>query len=446
MADYAVCRARCQPRETWRDSVAQFAARWERWKHGVGLIDFTDMIELAQRCPPPGSPTVLMVDEAQDHSRLELDLLRAWARRAGRLIIVGDPWQALYTWRGAYPQMFGSDKLREADCEVLSQSYRVPRAVHDVATRWVTQLSDYRPIDYASRAEDGAVSELGATWRYPGPVLDLAERQLADGQTVMITGACSYMLTPVLAEARRQGLPFANPWRVKRGDWNPLKRSRGVTMADRIMSLLKLVGGKPAVDDFDFGHNAGQSELTWSTTDIHRWVDVLQAKGLLVKGTKSRLAELARGCDSISETLVSLDDLRGWFALNDGAMRVLTQVAEGTASADELLVWWESHMLAAKRKTVQFPLRVLRERGQQALTERPRLFIGTVHSFKGAEADTVILFPDLSPQGYQAWIQRGEAMDSVVRLFYVALTRARQSVVVCAAAGGLSVPLGAWVN
>ena len=44
----------------------------------------------------------------------------------------------------------------------------------------------------------------------------------------------------------------------------------------------------------------------------------------------------------------------------------------------------------------------------------------------------MIVYPDLSPSGYRAWMLP-EARDSVVRLFYVAVTRAREKLVICQA-------------
>jgi ATP-dependent exoDNAse (exonuclease V) beta subunit len=98
------------------------------------------------------------------------------------------------------------------------------------------------------------------------------------------------------------------------------------------------------------------------------------------------------------------------------------------------LDWLEGHILAAKAKAAEFPLRAVRKRGPTVLDEEPRLFIGTCHSFKGAEADVVIVFPDLSPQGYTQWVTGHR--DSIVRLMYVAFTRAREELVLCGAATG----------
>ena len=98
--EYSRQRAAVIPRDRWPRNVHGFAAAWEAWKDETGRLDFTDLIELA-RTPDP-TPDVIVVDEAQDLSHLEFQLLRRWAESAEQLVLVGDPWQSLYTWRGAY--------------------------------------------------------------------------------------------------------------------------------------------------------------------------------------------------------------------------------------------------------------------------------------------------------------------------------------------------------
>lgn len=79
------------------------------------------------------------------------------------------------------------------------------------------------------------------------------------------------------------------------------------------------------------------------------------------------------------------------------------------------------------------------------LLKQPRVIVGTVHSVKGGEADCVYLFPDMSPAGYAQWGSgRSMASGSVYRLFYVGMTRARETLVLCAPASQRAVewPVG----
>jgi superfamily I DNA/RNA helicase len=95
-----------------------------------------------------------------------------------------------------------------------------------------------------------------------------------------------------------------------------------------------------------------------------------------------------------------------------------------------MLAWLRARLLASKAKAAEFPMAVA-ARGGGRLRGAPKCFVGTVHSFKGSEADHVFLFPDLSPAGMREWTAGGVARDSVIRTFYVGLTRARSSVYIC---------------
>lgn len=464
-AAYHLRRARMTPREEWSNGIVRFAEDWEGWKQEAGLLDFSDVIEHARDIGPPGEPDVIYVDEAQDHSRLELELLRAWAERAGSLVLVGDPWQALYTWRGAHPAMF--DGVR--DREILSQSFRVPRAVHGLACSWIRELSTWEPIEYRPRDADGSAVLLDACWQDPDPIVSLAEEHLEAGRTVMVMATCDYMLSPVIGVLRSRGMPFAQPWRLKHGGWNPLRGGTGTTMAERLLSLVKPIEGNrnrnkmhgiidsDDPDSFDFGANVADDDALdaefgipsariWSPADVARWAVVMRAKGVIRRGMKKDMeAVLAETRETaVSMTLMAQHDFDCWFESEAAAF--LVGVLRGRVERDALIAWWLERLLPPKQQAARFPCSVLRCRGRQALTDEPRLYIGNIHSFKGAQADVVILFPDLSGKGWRAWNESVEGRDSVVRQVYVGLTRARESVFVCRPAGSECASVWEWLN
>ena len=61
--------------------------------------------------------------------------------------------------------------------------------------------------------------------------------------------------------------------------------------------------------------------------------------------------------------------------------------------------------------------------GIDGLRKKPNITVGTIHSVKGGEADHVILFPDLPPAALDSW--HSGRRDAIIRLFYVAITRAK---------------------
>ena len=61
------------------------------------------------------------------------------------------------------------------------------------------------------------------------------------------------------------------------------------------------------------------------------------------------------------------------------------------------------------------------------------------NSVKGGEADCCYLFPDVSRAGMREYLTAGEPRDSVYRLMYVGMTRAKESLILCAPSSNLSV-------
>lgn len=448
MREYQNLRARMTARSLWPRTVLGFAAEWEQWKAATGAIDFTDMIEMALNDggPAPGCPEVILADEAQDHSALELALLKDWGQQAGALILTGDPWQAIFCWRGAHPEMFLDTTIPDDHRRVLSQSYRVPRRVHAAAMAWIRSLSTWTAIKYNPRDAEGAMGKCRATWKRPEPAVEDAQRYAAEGKSVMLLASCGYQLRPLLAVLRKQGVPFCHPWRRDRADWNPLGTGKEVSMASRILDLLRL--DMPTW---------GEQSRWWTPREVHNWASVLRADGVLRRGAKALLAEAAADGDRQAPVDAAFMDARfepeAWWDLFD--LLQARWPGGGGGDLGAVTDWWKEKLLGAKVRAANYPLRIVLARGPAELIARPccrgdrdcaacnggRIHVGTVHSFKGAECDVVFLFPDLSPAGWRQWAAGGLQRDEVVRMIYVAMTRARERLALCQAQSAMAVDL-----
>jgi len=116
----------------------------------------------------------------------------------------------------------------------------------------------------------------------------------------------------------------------------------------------------------------------------------------------------------------------------------LTDEAIGAGLLGDL-EWLRNNLLAARQKGAEFAIRVAEAHGAETLTKTPQVITGTIHSVKGGEADVVYLFPDLSYAGMNEWI--GGGASAVRRLFYVGMTRAKESLILCQPASSRSVVL-----
>lgn len=409
LSAYRLARSRMTARENLKPAVAKFAAAWDQWKQKRNYVDFTDLIEraLSGVAVAPGDPQVIMVDEAQDHDTLEMALIRKWGRYAERIYIVGDPDQSIYEWRGSDPRAFMASPVAPENRIVLSQSYRVSPPVHRMAARWIAQIRDRETVEYRPRQSPGQVRRIYSGHKRPAGVLRDLEQYLRAGKSVMILAACAYMLQGVTAELRAAGIPFHNPYRRKQGAWNPLRAARGHSATDRVLAYLR-----PDDDAWPEGHRL------YNYGDLRLWTEPLKADGVLIRGMKEHIRMRP------AEEPVSIGDLIGMFT---------PEAWERIRELD--LDWYLAHTLKTRRRAVEFPITITRRRGAGDLRKKPQVIVGTIHSVKGGEADAVYLFPDLAPAAYAEWTAAGAARDPLIRLFYVAMTRAAEDLILCAPSG-----------
>jgi superfamily I DNA/RNA helicase len=116
-------------------------------------------------------------------------------------------------------------------------------------------------------------------------------------------------------------------------------------------------------------------------------------------------------------------------------------MAAWEGSYHDLLAWWQARIMADASERAKYPAEIAARRGPQALVETPQVVVGTIHSVKGGQADVVYLFPDISQAGDAQYARGGVARDSVIRLFYVGATRARERLYICQRESGMAVTI-----
>jgi DNA helicase II / ATP-dependent DNA helicase PcrA len=409
-------RAQMIPSETWEPQLQGFHAKWQQFKQDTGSIDFTDMIDLAylHTLAPPLPCDVLFADECQDMTRLELALVRKWGASCQHTVLAGDDDQAIYWFKGALADAFLNPPIPAQDKRVLDQSYRVPRAVVAYANHWIRDVQVREEKDYAPRAVDGELKyEPSIQFALPTSILRHIEKDLArtvtlpDGSTrpytVQILATCSYMLDKLKYELRRQGIPFANKYRAYRGDWNPLRPSKGIGIGQRFLAYMAPY----------------RNQEPWTTESLPLWVAMVKADEVLARGAKTAIAGL-RG-----ERPLHIDQLSKWF--DPDALRAGLRAAENGDAK-----WLLAHTLPNYAAMLDYPAKIMDRYGLETLTEEPALTIGTIHSVKGSQADAVYIYPDISPSGFHQWQAYGsDAHDSIIRTFYVGFTRAYEKLVLC---------------
>jgi hypothetical protein len=280
--------------------------------------------------------------------------------------------------------------------------------------KWIKRLSDYHPVEYLPRDEDGEVRKIGCNWKQPDQLVRILKRDMDEGATSMVIATCAFQMNPTIEVLRKHGMPFWNKWRKTRGDWNPIDRSRAGSTTSKLAAF--------AINDFNNG--------LWTLKAFSGVIGMMKKKGLL---TRDGAEMLDAECESTPDEKVTFYDLNRW--LEPDAVTVIQSLVRDN-SPERFLEWIEEGILASHRKAIAYPMEVARKHGIQSLAKDPSISVGTIHSVKGGEADRVYYFPDLSASGRLEYIAGGERRDNVIRMFYVAMTRARSRLTLCAPASG----------
>jgi superfamily I DNA/RNA helicase len=416
LAAYDMLRSQLTPPEAMPADVRRFAAAWDGWKREATAVDYTDMIFMAlqqalEGQKAPGSPRVLISDEAQDMTPLETALLLAWG--APHTIFALDDDQAINEWRGgdAGPILLMEDS---DDCAItdtpLEQSWRIPAAVHMIAQTWIEQCSFRRDKEYRPRDYDGRAYAV----RYPIEHQATAEAIANDvhaGRSVMAIASCEYMLRVLISNLRRLGVPYANRYRPAEGRWNPLYSATGMTTAERLYRYLVL-------DE----RALGADSRLWTGDDVRAWLELVGVKeARLAKGAKAKAKNFPAGELDVAQVIGMFADEDAFGDATEPSLNWLLNAAKGIKGMVGT---------ATEPGKLDYPARIATQFGPAALVDEPLCTVGTIHSVKGAEADVVYLSPSLSPAGHSEWMRSRRGRDATRRLMYVGLTRAKQTCVV----------------
>jgi len=400
------------PMKQWPKDQIAFCNKWGEFKREIDCMDFTDLIEkgLNEFDKAPNNPNVIFVDEAQDFTKLQLSLVRKWGEHSDWIILVGDDDQTIFEFTGADPTAFLDPPIDARFKTVLKQSWRVPHAVLSRSMDLIKEVSRREIKEYAPRKEkDGsvAVGEVrdlhSMTYNDALQIVELACEYTDQGYSVMILGSCSYMLEPVKRKLRDKAIPFHNPYRIKRGDWNPLHHQT------TLINFLE----------------SGIDENYWNVAQFVSW-----AKHLRVgDGTSGLVRNI--GNKGIKRLQLAIEDMEPGLHTCREVFADLVAPNGVQQALDRNINWFMNNISEAKKKVLEYPVSIYKQYGIDGLQNSPKIIIGTIHSVKGAEADVVILFPDISYQAYEQSIKSTEAEDSMRRLFYVGMTRAKHKLILC---------------
>ena len=167
-----------------RNTLFLLADELKRFKKEKGLKDFNDLIEDFLLKETLNKFEVLFIDEAQDLSLLQWDMVRKIWSRAEKTYIAGDDDQAIFKWAGADVDHFIALKEEVDDIKTLDQSYRIPGGpIHELSQKIINKVQNRFPKNYKPRAEEGILK------RYS----DITQVDMSEGNWLVLSSAHHFL-------------------------------------------------------------------------------------------------------------------------------------------------------------------------------------------------------------------------------------------------------------
>lgn len=355
------------PEFEWEKTLRDMYYAWKMWMYDNGYVDFTSMLEMVHDQEKRPDIDILLVDEAQDISRLSMNVLQMWGKGCKSTVYVGDSDQAILRFAGAVPEAFIG--LDHTWSKVLEKSYRVPKKVHEYAMSIIKKAGNREEISYKPTDVEGKVYS-----RRDEPDLGL------EG-THMILGRCNYHLNKWRNYLVGEGIAFHNPYRPGDKAWNPMKTK--IWRAAR--NYIKFKNGEE-LDKVEFKNMVLEMSI----------------KGNLIRGAKKEVESVDRGMDLFAG--IALGIFTDEFLTFKKEVGEVFKIDGGTQSG-----------------------KLLKMAGE-GIGEEPRVIVGTIHSIKGGECDHVWIDVGTSWECKKAMVKDKVVFWDECRVGYVGVTRAIKSV------------------
>ena len=428
--------------ETFREIYSQYEEERKRRRK----IDFDDMLVLCYNLLS-SRPEVLegwqrkfryiLIDEFQDINRIQYDVIRLLALPQNNLFVVGDDDQAIYGFRGADSELmfqFRKD-YPQADQILLGMNYRSTeyivrnslKVIRHNERRFEKQLEAYR--------KGGAclhVQELADPAEEAEYILDEIEKCISDGvrpEDIAVLFRIHTDAGPVAEALVERRIPFQMKehlpniynhfigkdiqayFRLAMGERRRQDFLQVMNRPKRYIGRDSLAGR--AVSFEDIRNHYCDKEWMMDRIDQFEWDVKMLAK----------MAPYA-AIQYIRKRIGYDDFLRDYAFLHNIPRTDLTEVIEEIAEAARpyrTLEEWFRH--------VEEYTHILQEKQKKDNPEGVRLM--TIHAAKGLEFHTVFILDANEGRIPYKKARTDAQTEEERRLFYVAMTRAREKLTVC---------------
>lgn len=371
----------------------------------------------------------ICVDEAQDTSKIQHEIIRLLAGERGNLFMVGDEDQSIYGFRAAWPEALLNFEQDYPSARVLlmEENFRSTREIVAAADAFIARNEQRRPK--CLRAARGSGKQL--------QLIDAENRSMQYAFLFEVGCLCSKE-TAILYRNNDSALPLIDLF-FRRGLSFNCKRFEDSFFTHRVVSDIRdIISFAHEPDNaeifqriyYKFGFPISRSAAEFACADSLKSgksiaFELCRSRELSGAGKEAAI-ELMDGLESIPDSSAEKALVCIWKGL-----KYNTYVARNGLDAGKFDILLE---LARREKTAMDLLRRLDELRALMLRHENlphnRLTLSTVHSSKGLEYKRVYLldmFDGILPSKKKAECKNEEELchyEEDRRIFYVGMTRA----------------------
>ena len=436
------------------DQIKDVHARYERKKKSTNSMDFDDLLEKTLRMLKEHEEIAafyrrqfqfILVDEYQDTNKIQADFIDTLASEHRNVMVVGDDAQSIYSWRGANFKNILAFPQRYPDAQVfkIEMNYRSVPDILRVANAAIAanvqqfrkQLSATRPTNSVKPAVVGLNDGSEQAQFIAQRILELRDEGVELNEIAVLYRA-HYHAIELQLELSRRGIPYVITSGVRFFEQAHVKdvtafirfiaNPRDEVAFKRMVKLLPGIGGKSA----DNLWRAWESKLD-EYGEVTSWSERLLAMAVGAKSKKS-WEQLAHTLDEIapggqpnppSEMITSIveavydDYAKANFTNYELRREDLNQLAAFARQFKDVHEFLSQLALISN---------IDAEPALDQAADNEAVNLSSVHQAKGLEYHTVFviwltdgMFPSTRS------LETRDAIEEERRLFYVAITRAK---------------------
>lgn len=177
-------------------TLIHLAEELKRYKKEYNLIDYNDMILDFVKSDKSPNFDVVFIDEAQDLSMMQWDMVRNIWDKTVDSFVAGDDDQAIFRWAGADVDSFIA---QEGNQLPLTKSRRVPKRIHQLANSIIKRVDNRIEKNWEPKKHEGRLSAYDT----------FEDVDMSSGKWLVLTRTRS-MLDPLEDTMRDRGLYYEN--------------------------------------------------------------------------------------------------------------------------------------------------------------------------------------------------------------------------------------------